>query len=726
MAEAGGSPRGIPVEEVARYPVPGTSVPAGYRFGGVGLRWLTWLQSPERSLRRDLYALDLDGGADAHPYVVEPPGGGVSEENLSLEERLRRERARDLGQGVTSFAWARDGERLMVPLPGGVWTREGLDRPWVCVASPDELGPVLDAQLSPDGSQVAFVKGDEVYVVEADGSAPPVQLTTGARGTGRTHGLAEFVAQEEMDRSHGFWWSPDGRWIAYTEVDETHIPVYRIVHQGADAVGEGAYEDHRYPFAGADNARVRLRVVASGGGDPVACDLGDAEYLTSVMWLSDGGLVAAVEDRPQAQLELLRFDPAVGGPGVSLLVERSEVWINLHHCFRRLPEGRFLWASERTGFMHLEVRDSDGALVRVLTEGEWLVTSVEAVDDERAEVWFTSTEASALERQLCVVGLDGGPPRRLTGGAGVHGVCVNAERRLFVDVHSSASAQPTCVLRHLDDGAPTRVLFDDPDPRVAAVGGGLAPPELTVVEVADGVPIHVAVWRPDGPPPWPTVVSVYGGPHAQQVTNSWGLTARMRAQYLRGLGFLVVQADNRGSANRGLAFEGAIRWNAGDVEVADQVAVVQAMVERGLADPARVGIYGWSYGGYMAAMCLARAPETFHAAVAGAPVTHWDGYDTFYTERYMGTPASNPEGYERSSVMAHAAGITGALMLVHGLIDENVHFRHTARLINALVRARVPYELLLYPNERHSPRSEADRVHMEEQIRDFLVAHLLA
>jgi dipeptidyl-peptidase-4 len=202
------------------------------------------------------------------------------------------------------------------------------------------------------------------------------------------------------------------------------------------------------------------------------------------------------------------------------------------------------------------------------------------------------------------------------------------------------------------------------------------------------------------------------------------MTVDMRAQYLRSQGFLVFKLDNRGSARRGLAFERAVRHNLGDLEVQDQVDGVRWLVERGLADPDRVGVMGWSYGGYMALMCLARAPEQFKVAVAGAPVTHWDGYDTHYTERYMGLPDENPEGYESSSVMAHVDAIEGKVLLVHGLIDENVHFRHTARLINALIRARKPYDLLLFPNERHMPRSLTDRVYMESRIRDYFLAHL--
>jgi dipeptidyl-peptidase-4 len=237
-----------------------------------------------------------------------------------------------------------------------------------------------------------------------------------------------------------------------------------------------------------------------------------------------------------------------------------------------------------------------------------------------------------------------------------------------------------------------------------------------------GVLLHGLLFRPAadfGPGPYPTIVQVYGGPHAQLAVNSWRATTYLRAQYLRDRGFLVFVLDNRGSARRGLAFEGTIRHRLGVVEVQDQVDGVNWLVDQGLADPGRVGIYGWSYGGYMALMCLLRAPETFKVAVSGAPVTAWDGYDTHYTERYMGAPQSNTDGYRESAVLNHVEGMQGRLLLVHGLIDENVHFRHTARLLNALIRARKRYELLLFPDERHGPRRLEDRVYLEERLCDF-------
>jgi dipeptidyl-peptidase-4 len=321
------------------------------------------------------------------------------------------------------------------------------------------------------------------------------------------------------------------------------------------------------------------------------------------------------------------------------------------------------------------------------------------------------------------VPLAGGDIERLTPEPGMHGVKMGRTFEHFIDSYSGPDTPPRITLRAVANGSIVRELPIEPDPRVAQLE--LSPPRLVTLESRDGVQLHGAIYEPtSGASPYPTLVSVYGGPHAQRVADSWGLTIDLRAQYLRSKGYLVFKLDNRGSARRGLAFEGALRHDMGNIELQDQVDGVRWLVKEGLAKKAQVGIYGWSYGGYMTAMALARAPETFSVGVAGASVTHWDGYDTHYTERYMGTPKSNAKGYLESSVMHHLEGLQGKLMLVHGLIDENVHFRHTARLIDALIKAQKDYELLLFPNERHMPRSLEDRVYMETRIASYFREHL--
>ena len=703
--------------DVAHRPYPGTVAPTSVAFSPDG-SVVTYLLAEPGSLQQHLCAVDVPTGVARE---VPAPGASLTEAELSLEERLRRERARELAVGVTRCSWAGDAPRLLVPMPDGLWLFDhAVGEPRRVVDAAAHEGPMLDARLSPDGRLVGYVVGGEVHVAPVDGGAP-VPVTSGAR-PGRTNGLAEFVAQEEMDRPYGFWFSRDGARVAFCEVDESHVPVYRIVHQGSDAVGADAQEDHAYPFAGAENASVRVGVVAadgSGAGVPVWLDLGctgigDDRYVARVDWAPDGTVVVQLESRDQRRLDVVRFDASTGD-GELLLRETSDVWINLHDDLRFLDDGRFVWSSERSGHRHLELRAPDGALVRALTAGDWVVTSVAAVADDA--VWFTSTEGSPLERHLHRIGLDGGEPERLTSGRGVHHAVVHAASGAWVDTWSSPGS-PARTTLHRADGTSTGLHDAVADPMVAELS--LRPPEERTVTAEDGATLHGALYRPDGPGPHPTVVWVYGGPHAQLVTRSWSVTVAMRAQLLRQEGFCVAVVDGRGSTDRGLAFESALRHRMGTVEVDDQVALVRSLVADGLTDPDRVGIYGWSYGGYLSALCLARRPDVFRSACAGAPVTSWDGYDTHYTERYMGTPATNPDGYAAASVMTHVAGLRGRdLLLVHGLIDENVHFRHTARLLNALIRERIPHELLLFPDERHLPRRAEDREFMEERIVDF-------
>ncbi|MFZ1397751.1 MAG: DPP IV N-terminal domain-containing protein [Candidatus Promineifilaceae bacterium] len=717
----------IGLPDIVQFPLPGMNVPGSLTFSPDG-RFLTYLFSPDGGLVRQLYAYDLSAGTAR--LLIAPSAQSSSEENLSLEEKLRRERLRQRELGITRYEWAPQTGQMLIPQPDGLAIFAGEDgglRPLLTNSGK----PIQDAHFSPDGAWVAFVQDAELYVLPTAGG-PPQQITSGARGTGKTSGLAEYIAQEELGRRHGYWWSPDSQKLAFVQVAETHIPVYRIVHQGKAAVGDGAQEDHRYPFAGMPNAKVRLGVVSRDGGDVQWLDLGEAEdiYLARVKWVGNGRLTAQLLNREQTQLDLLAFDLQSGQKRL-LLRETSDVWINLHDIFyplKKLVEhdaGGFIWASERTGFRHLYLFDADGQEIRPLTHGNWQVDSLAGVDAENEVVYFMASKETPTESHLYQVSLLGGEPHRLTTEPGLHSVVLDVKRNRFVDVQQSAEQPPSIVLRSLVDGRSFTPIFNQPDERIAQLN--LPLPETVTLANRDGVLLYGAIYRPPasfGTGPFPTIVSVYGGPHAQRVTNSWGLTVDMRAQYLASQGFLVFKLDNQGSARRGLAFEAPLKHNMGDVEVADQVDGVRWLAAQGLADPARVGIYGWSYGGYLSLMCLARAADTFQVAVAGAPVTHWDGYDTGYTERYMGLPQQNRDGYEISSVMHHLDKMTGKLLLVHGLIDENVHFRHTARLINALIAARKRYDLLLFPDERHMPRKADGRLYMEEQIANYFKENL--
>jgi dipeptidyl-peptidase-4 len=700
--------RKITIDDVARLPRPGTTAPELLSFSPDG-KTLTFLAPPEgaHGMARVLWAHDVATGEQR--VLFAPSDEGVTEATVSLQEALRRERQRQVTQGVTSYEWAKKAPVILVPLLGDLRIIEGA----VGQVGARHVGTrATDPHLSPDGARIAFVRDDELYVLDV-ATGDERRLTFDAE-PGLMNGLAEFVAQEELGRGRGFWWSADSTMIAFEQADERHIPPFVIPHWGAD---RPETEEHRYPFAGEDNARARIGVVQATGGSVTWLDLGDVgerpvEYLARVDWHPDGRLFAQLLDREQRRLALRAFDPS-SGKAETILVEESPHWVNLHNDLRFVGDrGEFIWSSEATGMRRLELRARDGALIRSLTDGTWPVDAVAGLDDEGRRVAFTGSP-NPLESHVFVVGLDGGEPQRVDDRDGFTVAAFSSGLEHRVEVHQSRTTPLTVTVHD-----PDRTLHAPEEPDIE-----LVTPELFSFENRDGVVLHGALFRP-AQLPAPLIVWVYGGPHAQVVQDSWALTADMQAQYLTTQGFAVMRVDNRGSARRGLAFEAAIAGRFGTVEIDDQVDGVRFATAQGWVDGDRVGITGWSYGGFMTLMCMLKLPDVFRVGVAGAPVTSWDGYDTAYTERYLGTPQDNPDVYREGSATTHAAGLRGNLLIVHGMLDENVHFRHTARFLEALAKTRAHCDLLLYPSGRHGLRSEEDRRNMHERIAGYFAEHL--
>ncbi|KAL7230006.1 hypothetical protein ACSBR2_008536 [Camellia fascicularis] len=736
----------FPVEEIVQYPLPGYGAPNSISFSPDD-SLITYLFSPDYSLNRKVFTFDLK--TCKQELFFSPPDGGLDESNISAEEKLRRERLRERGLGVTRYEWVKMNSKkktIMVPLPAGIYFQDLSLQPELKLISAS-CSPIVDPHLSPDGTMLAYVKNYELHVLNLLYNESK-QLTFGADGNVLVHGLAEYIAQEEMDRKNGYWWSLDSKFIAFTEVDSSEIPLFRIMHQGKSTVGPEAQEDHAYPFAGASNVKVRLGVICSTGGPVTWMDLhcgekdqanNDEEYLARVNWMHGNILIAQVLNRSHSKLTILRFDIKTGQRKV-IMVEELDTWINLHDCFTPLDKGLtklsggFIWASERTGFRHLYLHDTNGACLGPITEGDWMVEQITGVNEAAGFVYFTGTRDGPLESHLYCAELfpDGSDPlqapQRLTNGKGRHIVVLDHQMQRFVDIHDSLDSPPRILICSLQDGSLIMPLYEQPFtiPRFKRLQ--LEPPEIFQIQANDGTILYGALYKPDvtkfGPPPYKTLINVYGGPSVQLVCDSWTNTVDMRAQYLRSKGILVWKLDNRGTARRGLKFEGSLKYNVGHIDAEDQVIGAEWLIKQGLAKVGHIGLYGWSYGGYLSAMSLARFPDIFSCAVSGAPVTSWDGYDTFYTEKYMGLPSENREGYKLSSVMHHVDKIKGKLLLVHGMIDENVHFRHTARLVNALVATGKPYELLIFPDERHMPRRLQDRIYMEERVWDFIEKNL--
>jgi dipeptidyl-peptidase-4 len=737
----------VSFDRLAKISEPGWHVPRAFAYSPDG-KLLTYLMSEAQDEHMALFAFDLQTKRSS--VLLRASDLVKGDKPVSREEELRRERQRKRIQGVTAYAWARRAPALLVPMGGDVFVRTAAGAITRLTETP---APEIDPQICDGAEKVAFVRDGELFVVDV-ATRRETQLTKGAP-EGVTRGLSDFNGQEEFGEPSGFWLSPGCDRLAYLEVDERPVPIHPIVGFRG---GKPDLMQQRYPAAGEKNPAVRVGILdlktqrtvwlkgpvaaepkpGAKGGAPRLNDgapgrltapsapnpaASGERYLGRFRWSPDGkALWLQTLDREQKRLALVRADPATGAVA-EVLVETSPTWIDFgdQRLLERSP--RFVWTTMQGARRHLEVRDAaTGARLAGLTSGAWDVDVLHAVDEERGRVLFTASRESPLEAHLYAVPLAGGEPARLTRDPGDHKIFARRDGSGYVDLHSAIDRPPKVEVRGAD-GAALGSLAIPPDPEIAALR--IRPPELVSFRGPSGDTLHGALLRPRTIEPgkrYPVVVMVYGGPGAQAVRNAW--YPRLLWQHLADRGFVVFQVDNRGTGGRGQAFQDLIYGRLGDLELADQVAGVEHLKTLPFVDGDRVGIYGHSYGGYMATLALLKAPETFRAGVAGSPVTDWRLYDTGWTERYMGLPSMNGTGYEASNLNRMAAGLRGKLLIIHALMDENVHFQHTAELIDALVAADRPFDLLIFPGERHGYRSLPARRYVKRRVVDYFVEHL--
>jgi len=665
--------------------------------------------------RLDLWARDTRTGAERMLVDSKKVGTGAE---LSEAEKMQRERARIGGSlGIVAYDWAPDGRSILVPLDGDLYladlngsTRRLTDTP----------GGELNPAISPGGGFVSFVRDQNLYVQPLSGGEARA-VTTGGGGT--VHfGEAEFVAQEEMDRRTGYWWSPDDRLVAVERFNEK--PVQVAVRAAIGANGTKTYEQ-RYPAAGTPNVLVELYVLRPDGLGQVKVDLGtDPDiYLARVDWTPDGRtLLVQRQSRDQKRLDMLRVDPATGKSSV-LFTERSgeRSWLNLTSDYQLLKDGGLVWTSERDGYKHLYLYR--GGRWTQLTKGSWVVTGLVGVDEAKGRLYFTGLKDDVLENH--VYSLDLKRPEAVTRlterGYTNQATMDGAASRLIVS--RSSPSQPTQI--YLADTAGQRLAWINENRIVA--GHPYQPffashreTKFGTIKAADGSTLH---WEMIAPPiepgkRYPVFFQHYGGPGTgQQVTRGW---QGALPQYLVDQGWIFFQIDNRGSYNRGKAFEDQIYHAMGTVEVEDQLAGATYLKSLPFVDPTRIATFGWSYGGYMSIKMLEKNPGVYAAAVSGAPVTEWQLYDTHYTERYLGDPKKDPKSYTGSAAVADASKIRDPLLLIHGMADDNVFLDNSTAFASQMQKTDTPFEMMFYPGQTHRVGGAGVSEHLWNTILRFL------
>lgn len=677
-------------------------------------RAVLFLRSPARSNRLSLYEFDVATGKTR--LLLDPEKlltGGA--EKLSAAEKAVRERMRLSAAGFASFHLSPDGAAVLLPFSGKLYL---LDRASGKVeALPTGPGPLLDPKFAPDGAHVSYVRDHDVHVLDLK-NRKETRVTRGGTET-VPHGLAEFVAQEEMGRFSGYWWSPDGTHLAYQESDHTDVETWYV----ADPTYPGtAPTPFRYPRPGKNNVQVRLGIVSVKGGPTrwVEWNRKNYPYLATVRWNVKGkGPLVVVQNRAQTEAAVLEVDPATG-KARRLLLERDPTWVNLFQEVPRwLKNGQgFLWVSERDGGPQLELRGPNGRLRRVLFPAHLGYRKLLSVDEGHQHLYVQAgTDPTQAHLYRASLADDLEEPVLLTQEDGLHTAVFSKTHGLQVRTARLLQGMPRTTV-HRADGEKVGTL-----PAVAV--------EPKVVPRVDLLTIgkrsfRAAVVFPRAFDPrkrYPVLVDVYGGPHHLHV-----LAARdywLLKQWYADQGFLVVAVDGRGTPGRGRDWERAIHQRFGSVPLEDQVAGLQALGERYPAlDLKRVGISGWSFGGYMGALAVLRRPAVFHAGIAGAPVCDWYDYDTHYTERYLGVPPEAEAAYREGSLLTYADKLRRPLLILHGTADDNVYFRHSLKLGEALFRAGRPFAMVPLSGLTHMRGDPVVVERLHQRIVEFLKRNL--
>ena len=599
----------------------------------------------------------------------------------------------------------------------------GSDRAIRLTSTPE---PEVGEGFSPDGRMVSFVRENNLYVEDLSMQRRERALTLD--GSAKIlNGRLDWVYQEELYGRGNFgayWCTPDSTTIGFLRFDETPVPEFTVVdhiplYQNVEVTP--------YPKAGAPNPIVKLGVVNASGGEIRWVDTfkyQPADFLISrVTWTPDSkNVVFQAQDREQTFLDV-NFADARDGKSKTILHESSKAWVGINEQPLWLKDGSFLWASERDGWEHLYHYSVDGKLLKQVTVGKWEVRTIEGVDEQNGFIYFTGTKDSHIAPSGYRIKLDGSGLTRLTTSDGTHRMDVSPTFNYFINVWSDLNT-PSQIRLYDASGKLVRVIAENKVDALKQYKLGTA--DLLQVKTRDGFVMEAMMIKPpdfDPSKKYPVMSFTYGGPHAPQVRNAWGSTTYMWHQLLAQKGYIIWVCDNRTASGKGLESTWPVYKNFGELELRDIEDGLAWLKTQPYVDGSRIGIWGWSYGGFMTSFALTHS-QSFKIGIAGGSVTDWRDYDSIYTERYMGTPQNNPEGYKKSSPVHAAKNLHGKLLLIHGAIDDNVHMQNTMQFVYELQKAGKQFELMLYPKQRHGVTDPALLKHMRQMMTDFILKNL--
>jgi dipeptidyl-peptidase-4 len=587
------------------------------------------------------------------------------------------------------------------------------------------------AEFSPDGKNVAFVRDNNLFVTALDGLTEK-QLTTDGEFNTIINGTTDWVYEEEFGFTKGFFWSPDNKTIAFYRFDESKVKLYQM------ELFTGLYPEwytYKYPKAGEDNSLVTIHTIEIESGKQQQIDTGNETdiYFPRIKWTTQADQLAIYRlNRLQNKLEILLANTQSGN--VSILYEEENPWyIEIENNLNFLPDGKhFVISSEKDGFNHLYLYGMDGQQIKQLTSGPHDITAVYGFEPKSQTIYFQQAVSSPMDRQILSVNING-KTSMIVEEEGSSDASFSKDFSYFIHTFSTANEPPVFNLRN-NKGKLVRVLEDNSKLKNQLTEYQLSPKTFFSFEhpdivLPDGSKTHLNAWQilpPNFDPnkQYPVLLYVYGGPGAQTVNNSWGWNDYFWHQLLAQKGFVVISVDNRGTGARGETFKKMTYKELGKYETEDMISTAKYLSSLPYIDGNRIGIYGWSYGGFMATSAITKGADQFNTAVAVAPVTSWRYYDNIYTERFMQKPQDNPEGYDNNSPINHVDKLKGNYLLIHGSADDNVHYQNTMELIEALVKADKQFDLMIYPNKNHGIYGGNTRKHVFDKITNFLIENL--